>query len=140
MQRIEKNKYQGYLWISNEEQPRLLNNEPFGQDLADNEVPFIVEGRLWCQENNTSVSIACIDGKYQVSCFKMDSIEQEWTTTENYRPHKRLAAKMAQNGMKGWKLSFRRLWKENNDPLCEDQVTLEPDALVFTGFIKDKEE
>lgn len=49
--KIEKSKYQGYLWYSDQKEPKVFNNELFELEIADNENPFIVEGQLYDEEN-----------------------------------------------------------------------------------------
>ncbi len=45
--KIDKSKYQGYLWYSDEKEPRVFNNEEFELEMAENTNPFIVEGHLF---------------------------------------------------------------------------------------------
>lgn len=132
---IEKKTYQGYIWMSNEDIPRVFINEPFERVLTNNEIPFIVEGRLWCPDDNKSLSIVHIDGNYYVDCFDNDCSEGKSFSIESYYPHKRLANELSAHGWPHSRLAFRRVWNSKKDPLCENFEVLEPGQLIFTGFI-----
>lgn len=69
--KIEKSKYQGYLWYSDQKEPKVFNNELFELEIADNENPFIVEGQLYDEENRASISIKYVDGNYIVNKYKV---------------------------------------------------------------------
>ena len=136
MEKNDSKKYQGYLWMSDERLPRLLNDQVFEFTCHDYEEPFIVEGRLWCPDNKTSVSITCVDGKYIVDSVSLDQQPPETMTDESYLPNKRLAAALENQGLGGSQLAFKRLWQHRPDPLCENLEVLEPGKLVFVGFKK----
>ena len=62
---IKNAKYEGYLWQSDQSKPRIIGEgEPLSLTLTDGENPFVVEGLLWNPEENTSIQIRYVDGKY----------------------------------------------------------------------------
>lgn len=123
--KIEKSKYQGYLWYSDKATPRVLNNEDFELEINDNENPFIIEGQLFDGVN--SISIKFVDGQYIVKSYDVQETERK--NAQEYLP----------NRMKDKKLLFVQRWKEQQDDLCEGMQVLQPEELVFVGF-KNKEE
>lgn len=124
--KIEKSKYQGYLWYSDKKEPQVLNNEVFELEIADSANPFIVEGQLF--DGQKSISIKYVDGKYNINTHDSNALEgviQE----QVFHSHR----------MDGKLLKFKQIWKEQPDELCENMQVLQPAELVFVGF-NDKEE
>jgi len=124
--KIEKSKYQGYLWYSDKKDPQVLNDEVFELEIADNTNPFVIEGQLF--DGQKSISIKYVDGKYIVNTYDLntlDGVMQEQT----FHSHR----------MDGKQLKFRQIWKNQSDELCERMQVLQPAELVFVGF-NDKED
>ena len=65
--KIDKSTHQGYLWYSDEKEPRVFNNEEFELEMAENTNPFIVEGHLF--DGINSISIKYVDGKYIINKY-----------------------------------------------------------------------
>ncbi len=127
--KIEKSKYQGYLWYSDQKEPKVIDNKEFELEISDNENPFIVEGQLF--DGRNSISIKYVDGKYIVKPYEVkDEDYNSPNTVKEFLP----------NRMKGVeRLYFLEYWKPQKDNLCEDMKVLQPAELVFVGF-KNKEE
>ena len=124
--KIEKSKYQGYLWYSDNKEPQVLNNEVFELEIADNANPFVIEGQLF--DGQKSISIKYVDGKYYVNTYDLDDLDgvkQE----QMFFSHR----------MADRKLYFKQFWQPVNDEQCEGMQVLQPAELVFVGFI-DKED
>ncbi len=119
--KIEKSKYTGYLWYSNETKPRVLNNEEFELVIEDTKNPFIVEGQL-CN-GCKSISIKYVDGKYIVKPYTLS--EYKDADVEEYVPNRMDKVE---------KLLFKRAWKAESDELCCDMKVLQPKELVFVGL------
>ena len=120
-------KYEGYIWLSYEDKPVVLNNITFNFNTISSN-PFIVEGLLFNEEHKKSIHITH-DGTYSIfeydlHAFKSNSIE---LVEKEYLPHRL-------NGVE--KVHFVQLWKEENDPLCNDFPVLTLQATVFCGFKK----
>jgi len=126
MKKIEKSKYSGYLWKSDQKAPEVIFEEEREFILDDKQNPFIVEGFLY--NGKTSYSIRYVDGKHLVSKFILSELPKEFTP-QTYIP--------CFKGVEG--LNFRQYWKPEPDPLCEGMEVLKPAQLVFVGF-KNKEE
>jgi CRISPR type III-associated protein (TIGR04423 family) len=119
---IEKSKYQGYIWYSNENKPRVFDgNELFELELKDGENPFVTEGFL-C-DGNMSISIKYIDGHYIVKQFNLAELPQDYQECE-YQSNK----------MNGRWLQFRQYWRPCPDGYCLDMDVLQPSEFVFIGF------
>ena len=124
---IEKKKYQGYLWYSNEQKPQIIvGQSEWGIQIDESTNPFIIEGQLWDEESRTSVSIKYIDGQYYKKEIVLDG---EYDLVE-YIPRK-----MPQVS----KLLFARCWKNMKDELCEGFNAKKLDCVLFKG-LKMKEE
>ncbi len=123
-EKIEKSKYQGYLWYSDKTKPKVLIDQDFELELCETNNPFIVEGQLF--DGNVSISIKYVDGKY--IAHKID-VQAEYPDKE-YTEREFIANKMG--GVD--KLIFRQYWKAQPDELCEGMPVLQPDVLVFVGF------
>jgi len=124
---IEKRKYEGYLWYSNEQQPQVLYGQSeWGIDINNATNPFIIEGQLWDEESRTSVSIKYIDGNY----YKSETVLQGDYDLVEYIPRRMPKVE---------KLLFARCWKTVDDELCEGFNTTKLENVLFIG-LKMKEE
>ena len=124
--KIEKSKYQGYLWYSDKKNPQVLNNEVFEFEIADNTNPFVIEGQLY--DGQKSISIKYVDGKYIVKTYDLHNLDGE-IQEQMFYSHR----------MGDRKLYFKQYWRPMNDEQCEGMQVLQPAELVFVGF-NDKEE
>lgn len=123
MKKIEKSKYSGYLWKSDQKAPEVIFEEEREFILDDKQNPFIVEGFL-CNDE-TSYSIRYVDGKHLVSKFILSELPKEFTP-QIYTPN------FKKEGVSG--LKFRQYWKPERDDLCEGMEVLKPAQFVFVGF------
>lgn len=131
MEQVVTAKYEGYIWYSDEKEPRVFSgDEPVDvekllRDDADRH--FVVEGNLWNEETRESIAIRYADGQYRVRRAEVSGIVSELVTDKTFVPHKI-------DGVKA--LKFKQLWEEQEDPLCECMPALRPKRLVFVGFKK----
>jgi CRISPR type III-associated protein (TIGR04423 family) len=117
--------YEGYYWYSNKTKPKVLRNERISPDIFT-ELPFIVEGNLYNSETQTSISIKCIDGEYQIFLAKLDNLPPSQVTEQQYIAHDL-------DGIN--KIILLEFWKESEqDPLLADMITLIPAWVAFKGF------
>ncbi len=125
--RISKAKYEGYVWMSDQTAPQVIDGaEEKTLTLTDGENPFVAEGQLWDASQRRSVSIRYVDGRYIIS-ETLVTEEQLKEPTVSYIPHRL-------KGVEG--LKFLRIWKETPDSLCEDMPALQLQNSVFVGFKK----
>lgn len=123
---IKNAKYEGYLWQSDQSKPRIIEEgAPLSLTLTDGENPFIVEGLLWNREENTSIQIRYVDGKYFIATYEVK--QEELAGSVPYLPHRLPGVKA---------LKFLRQWEEVKDELCENMPTLQLKANIFVGFEK----
>lgn len=128
---ISKAKYEGYMWMSDQTRPEVLDNTTEREfTLVDGENPFVVEGQLWDADNKLSIAIRYVDGKYIISKTCVTD-EQMKDSTVEYIAHRI-------NGVES--IKFVRIWKEVSDPLCEGMTTLKLQNTAFVGFEKNKGE
>lgn len=126
MEKIEKSKYSGYLWKSDQKKPEIIPDEEREFIFDDKQNPFIVEGFLF--DGKTSYSIRYVDGKHIVKKFILSELSKDFTP-QTYIP--------SFKGVSG--LKFRQYWKSEPDALCEGMEVLKPEQFVFVGF-NNKEE
>lgn len=120
--KIEKSKYTGYLWYSDQKKPEIIyGDKDFGLEISDAENPFIIEGQL-CDGKN-SISIKFVDGKYIVKTYTLSDYED--VKADEY---------VANRMDNVEKLLFKRVWKPKEDGLCCGMVVNQPAELVFVGL------
>jgi CRISPR type III-associated protein (TIGR04423 family) len=124
MERIEKSKYSGYIWKSDQKEPEVIIEKEPEFSFDDNQNPFVVEGFLF--DGKTSYSIRYVDGKHIVNDFPLAKMPKEYT--------EQLFIPSFKKGVT--ELKFRQYWKPEPDPLCEGMEVLKPAQLVFVGFNK----
>lgn len=129
--KIEKSEYEGYLWYSDNTEPKVyLGNESFELELDDNKNPFVIEGQLF--DGKKSYSIKYADGQYYVNSFDVKSSDFNSKDEKEYIPNSRMKDVN--------KIKFLQRWKTQEDELCEGMEVLQPAELVFIGFDKKKED
>ena len=129
--------YEGYLWMSDKENPTVYENESVTLPEEDTN-PFVVEGQLYNEKEGLSYSIKYVDGQYIVQ-------EYEVTETDMKSPNNQVKTYLS-NRMGDKKLQFLRYWEEVLD---EDNYkdSDNPNGLpvltqtknVFIGFKKKEE-
>ena len=130
MEKINKAKYEGYIWMSDQQEPLLIcPDEEFELTLSDTDNPFVIEGNLWDATNKLSIMIKYVDGKYIVRRTLVSDERMRNEPEKEFLPHRIKGVK---------KLLFLQCWREEKDPLCENMVALQPDKLVFIGFNKNR--
>jgi CRISPR type III-associated protein (TIGR04423 family) len=123
---IKKAKYLGYVWYSDANEPVVILNEEYENDLDENKNPFIIEGFLVNEADHTSISIKYVDGQYIARATDLEGIVN--ATDKEY---------IASSRFDKWKikaLTFKQCWSEVKESGCLDMPVLEPTNLVFTGF------
>jgi len=123
---IKSRKYEGYVWFSDHEKPKVLHNESYDFSKHNNtENPFIIEALLYANDENISVSVKHT-GKYQIHEIDLNDLPEGADFQEiKYLPHRL-------NGVK--KVKFKQLWLPEEDENCNNWEVLKMKALVFTGF------
>lgn len=131
MEKIVTAKYEGYIWYSDEKEPRVFRGEhhvdveALLKDDADRH--FVVEGNLWNKETQESIAIRYADGRYRVRHTDLSAYGSENATAKTFVAHKIYGVKA---------LEFKQLWEAQEAPLCEGMPVLRPKKLVFVGFKK----
>jgi CRISPR type III-associated protein (TIGR04423 family) len=119
--------YDGYIWMSNEDKPKLLNKVDFSdRNLTLN--PFIVEGLLFDEENNKSIHITH-DGDYTITVFDINKFTKPTfeVVEKKYLPHRL-------DGVN--KVCFKQIWMEKAEENSADFPVLKLQATIFSGFKK----
>jgi len=123
--------YEGYLWYSDKSKPEIINlEEPFNKSMLKN-LPFVIEGNLWAENEKISISIKNIDGEYQIFKYVLSQFSKQdfKDNTQTYRAHDLGEVK---------EFTLYQHWKEEEDPLCTNMKTLVPSWTAFTGFKQNK--
>ena len=128
METIKINKCEGYLWWSDQQKPKVYQDEPIDITLDDAKNPFVVEGQLFDKEEKKSYSIKYVDGRYLIKTYKVE----EQDPTNPYNDTKSYLA----NRMGNRRLKFLRYWEEKKDENCMDMPVLTLTKNVFIGFEK----
>jgi CRISPR type III-associated protein (TIGR04423 family) len=127
LDKIPTGNYEGYYWLSDAEQPILVNDKNKFDASKIGINPFIIEGMLWDDVNKISIMISHT-GKYQIWEYKLIELEGEKEEKE-YMAHRL-------DGIS--KVCFTQLWQEEPDANCEGMLALKMKAQIFTGFKKIK--
>lgn len=125
--KINKGIYEGYLWYSNDNYPRIvLEHEEYELELKATENPFIIEGHLF--DGTNSISIKYVDGGYIIThhTVKAEDFSDKYIDKVTF-----LAKRMKKSNTK---LKFLRYWEPEHDDMCERMSVLRPTKLVFIGF------
>lgn len=120
--------YDGYIWMSDEQSPKVLLGEMPELNLDAHCNPFVIEAQLYCKENNVSYSIRYVDGEYIINKYDL-------TESADYEEKLFVPARMPEIQT----LKFRQYWKEENVKNCYNWTTLKPGKLVFAGFERKEE-
>ena len=134
----------GYLWMSNEREPQVLencsieqNNKQHGANPALLQIgvnPFIVEAELWDAANHVSYAIHHAGNK--VVCQRYEVKAEDFSNSDN-------TVDFLSHRMNGRKLHFREYWEPRRDidvldisgkPVGEKMPTLVMTRRVFVGF------
>lgn len=129
---MEINKIQGtatgYVWKSNDTLPEVYIDKPIDLDLSAPGIPFVVEANLVIDRKSYSVKM--VDGAYRVTESSLESTEKGKFTDVEYFPNR-----LTQVCSEVLRLKFRKYWREEVDPLCENMSVLVPAEEVFVGFV-----
>lgn len=129
-----KGNYEGYLWMSNESQPKLYRDDSSAEiKLIDGENPFVIEGNLFDKKSGESISIKFVDGHYIVTRFHVDAQDLKGSDRATVKEY------IAQRITGVAKVRYLQYWDIVKDILCDGMETLRPWNMVFIGF-NDKEE
>lgn len=120
--KIEKNNYQGYIWMSDAQKAIVIDGE-FCLEITDDALPFVMEGMLATKDK--SIIVKYVDGRHLYKEFDLNC-------SSEYDEEVYTANRM--EGIGG--LVFRRYWKEQTDSRCLDMKVLTPAEQVFVGFKK----
>jgi CRISPR type III-associated protein (TIGR04423 family) len=122
---IPKRKYDGYVWLSNEKSPTVLNRQEYDFTQVK-ENPFVIEALLWSTEEKVSIMVRHT-GNYHIQEFRLKELPIEYELVDKvYLPH-RLGDKVKH-------VCFKQLWIPEEDPFCAGMEVMTMKALIFTGF------
>ncbi len=131
METIKINKCGGYLWWSDQQKPKVYQDESIDICLDEAKNPFVVEGQLYDEENKVSYSIKYVDGQYLINKYKVD--ESDFTNPDNQ------IKSYLSNRMDDRWLKFLSYWEEKKDANCMGMPVLTLTKNVFIGFDERKE-
>jgi len=119
-------KFTGYIWYSNNAKPKILENEKANFSNFDKN-QFIIEANLFAENENISINIKHIDGKYYISIIELNNIPENAEIIEKVYLANPTVSKTE-------KLIFKQCWQEFVDENCENMKVLKPTWTAFTGF------
>jgi CRISPR type III-associated protein (TIGR04423 family) len=118
--------YQGYLWYSNERTPRLFDNEPVTASMLSS-LPFVMEGMLYAEAEQVSLSIRTINGQYLIHRTDLSNLSGVSTSETIYMTHRT-------PGFSGYKMKVGM--KPVVSTLLAGLEADQPAWTAFTGFVK----
>ncbi len=122
---IPKLSYEGYVWMSNDKNPKVLNNEPF--DFSTIGVnPFVIEALLYNMDENISIHVQHT-GEYQIFEYHLNDFTNAHLVDKDYLPHRLKDVE---------KVCFKQIWLPEPDENCAGMDVLNLKAIVFCGFKK----
>lgn len=128
MKQISINNCDGYLWMSDQQKPIIIEGKPFNETFDETKNPFFVEGQLYDKDELVSYNIKYIDGRYYIIKYKVEEVD--FTNKDNEEKC------YLSNRMDDRWLKFLRFWEPKPDPLCEGMEVLKLTKNVFVGFKK----
>ena len=131
METIKINNCEGYLWWSDQKEPKVYDGDALDISLDETKNPFVVEGQLYDKDEKKSYSIKYADGQHIINIYKVETND---FTNKDTEPKTFLS-----NRMEGRWLKFLRYWEEKKDENCMDMPVLTFTKNVFVGF-KEKED
>ena len=126
METIKINKCEGYLWWSDQQEPKVYQDEQIDIILDETKNPFVVEGQLYDKEEKKSYGIKYVDGQYLINIYEVE--DSDLTNKDNE------SKRFLSNRMGGRWLEFLRYWEEKNDENCMGMPVLTFTKNVFVGF------
>ena len=134
---IQKRCFTGYYWLSDADEPVILNNETVDLAKYENSNPFIQEA--YFADELLSYSIKHFDSLGHIV------IESEYNSFDIATEHTYLADPAVvraglKNGLEISKISFSQEWGDVEDDLCENMMVLQPAKIAFIGFNPKQEE
>ena len=117
---IPKGNYEGYVWMSDQDKPEILNGQDIPRHIGGQS--FIQEALLWDADKGRSVHVRHV-GQIQVVCY--DLKDKHLNDEVSFLSHRMGDHK---------RLMFKRTWEEEKDPACADMEVLVPGELIFVGF------
>lgn len=125
---IPEKTYQGYIWYSDEEEPKVLKVfEKFKFSEVESN-PFVIEALFYCEEENISVMVRHA-GSYHIREYDLNKLPEGKVLKEKKYFAHRL-------GIGDKKVCFQQLWLPEEDPNCEGMEVLTLKAHIFAGFSK----
>jgi CRISPR type III-associated protein (TIGR04423 family) len=129
---LPKVKYEGYYWLSDQKEPRVLLEENLNVEEISSKA-FIIEALLYAKEEQFSVHIQH-HGEYLIRLYELinlQSVEIDREDKKDFIPHNRLKA----HGIKSCK--FIEYWAEEFDnENTEAFPVLVLKATIFNGFTR----
>lgn len=121
---IQERMYEGYIWYSNQEEPKILNDEAF--HFTENHMnPFVIEALLYNKSDRISVMVRHT-GKYTIHETSINNLPEGSILEEKSFLTHRLT-----NITKAY---FKQLWIPEKDIYCSNMEVLKLKAIIFTGF------
>lgn len=125
--RIPLGNYEGYLWYSDAEKPKVFPRDgAFTDDLETATIPFVVEGWLYDRENDKSYAIRYVDGKYLRVAYDLTLTDKQRT---EYVAHDLGDIKS---------FSVAEYWAPEPDDHCAGMPVLRHAWTAFAGFASPK--
>ncbi|BDD02060.1 hypothetical protein PEPS_43400 (plasmid) [Persicobacter psychrovividus] len=122
---IPQGNYEGYLWYADATKPVIIEGDFTPDQLTD--FPFVVEGFLFDEKAQKSISIKHINGQYFVTAFDLNKADKDTVLQDRT---------YGGNGVH-FNIKVKELWMPKVDKVAmAGMKTLQPVAQIFCGFDK----
>lgn len=127
---LPEGSYEGYYWASDAPKPeKIQTGDSLSALKALQGNPFVMEALLYDRAQQLSIHIQHT-GHTQITCYDWKKFDESHLVAEPEDQVTFLPQKIEE--IEG--VQFLRVWKKEEDPLCEGYPVLKMYALVFTGF------
>lgn len=116
--------YEGYVWMSDSKEPKVLINENFDFGSIKTN-PFVIEALLYSPDEEVSIHVQHT-GDYQIYAYSLKEFSQLDMSEKEYLPHRLKNVS---------KLKFKQLWLPEADVNCEGMEVMTLKAIVFCGLL-----
>ena len=124
--------YEGYYWPSDESKPVVLLNEKLDKSVfKTTSLPFIVEAHLYAKEEQISIHVKYIDGKYWITQTNLNIEYGSIRDTTTYIAHD-----IEKEGKKINYFQMIEAWQAESKKHLAEMETLSPAWTAFVGFGK----
>jgi len=132
MKALSSLNFEGYLWYSHEKNPKLYPDETQDFNSILSQLPFVIEGKVYCAEEEISLQIQWLDGSYRIGKINMKLAKAEAEKNNLLLEKVTLPA----HRMQSYQLKMCHAYENQEDPLNPGFTNWIPTWRAFVGIVK----